>query len=112
MTFDQRAPEAVHISSVIVHLTHIVKILSLQDNATERQQNLSTVTVDLLPNIIIFLSPSLRLPAVDDSGRGHHHPAVSLPVAACLCPHPACLSPPLSRCSCSLPDGSAVQRGH
>lgn len=54
----------------------------------------------------------LRLPALDDSGRGHHHPPISLPVAARLCSHPASLPPSFPRCTCSLPDGPAVQRGH
>lgn len=59
----------------------------------------------------MIVSP-LRLPAVDDGGRGHHHTAVSLPVAARLCSHPASLPPPLPGRSCPLPDGPAVQGGH
>lgn len=59
-----------------------------------------------------YFSLPLRLPAVDDSGRGHHHPAVPLSVAARLCSYPAGFSPPLPGRSCSIPNGPAVEGGH
>lgn len=56
--------------------------------------------------------PLSRLPAVDDSCGGHHHPALPVPVAACLRAHPTRLTAALPGCPRALPHGPAVQRGH
>lgn len=51
-----------------------------------------------------------RLPETDVSGREHHSLNVPLPVAACLCSHPARLPPPLPGRSCAVSHGPPLQR--
>lgn len=60
----------------------------------------------------LFPVPVCRLPEADGGGRGHHHTALSVPVAARVCAHPASIPAAFPRCPCALPHGFTVKRGH